>query len=178
MKLVTQKSKRISITTKNLKITPMCTASTFAAKSVNMTKLYLSNVLTSVTGFLTALVRPMWLFFLSAPFISSTSNTEKASPLMPKTTRNSDSTPSVRGASSKKSTQTSKRSSTQSTNPVSTISAVTKPQSKSSSIGVITSSNKKPKGRGRVRATSSPASTASSAVPKRNVKQGRNSTTK
>ena len=174
----TNSSKKAPSSTKSLKSTSTITLSIPVPKLVTATNLYLNKKWTSATGFLTDLVRPMWLYFLSTPFVSSTSSSEKEFPFPLSTTPNSDSTPSVRTLSSKKNTRISKKSVTPLSSPASTPSARTARPSKSSSTGQTTSSNQKPRKPGQARASLLQATGASSVVPKPPVKRARTSSTK
>ena len=158
------------------RLTSIITFYMFAAKSVKAIPRYLNSVWISLTGLLTVLVQPMWLYFLSTPFVSSTSSSAKAFPSTRKTTRSSGSTPLAPTPSSKKNGPTSKKSATRSTSLAWIASLPTAQRSQNSSTGQITSSNPKPKKRGPAQASSSQANGASSAKPKRSAGRGRTST--
>ena len=151
---------------KTLKPTSTTMSFTFALKLVKAIHLYLSNVWISLSGFLMALVQPMWLYFLSIPFASSTSSLDVESLSTPKTTPNYASMPLAHMQSSRTNGRKSKRSVTQFTSQGSTVLVQMEHPSPNLSTGPITLSNPKPRKRGPAQATSSPESGASSAAPK------------
>ena len=163
----TKSTKRIHPMNETIsRLTSITTFFMCVPKLVRVIHLYLSNVWTSLSGFLTDSAQPMWLYFLSTPFGSSTSNSDVVSPSMPKTTPNYASMPSVRTPSSKKSSQKLKKSVTRYISPDLTVSVPMVPASVNWSTGPTTSSNPRPKKRGAAQVNSFQANGASSAAPK------------
>ena len=165
----TKSLKQHPITTTTSRLTSIIMFYTSVVKSVKVIPRYLNNVWTSLIGFLTVLVQPMWLYFLSTPFTSSTSSSEKESPYPRSTTHSCDYTRSVRTANLKKNTQTLQKSVIRYISPDLTVSVPMVPPSVNWSTGPTTSSNQKPRKRGQVQVNSSPATIVSSAGRKRNA---------
>ena len=159
-------SKQHPTTTTISRLTSIATYYMSVAKSVKETFLSLSRELTLVIGFPTVLAQRMWSYFLKIPFGSSTSSLVRVCQYQHSTIHSSDYTLSEHGRNLKKSTRIFEKYPTRSISLAWTAYQLTGLPLLSSSIGQTTSSNQKPRKRGVVQASSSPASGASSVEPK------------